>query len=1326
MADIDDEDWEDVDESQLQSADANGGSEIAAGVDADAGDDNNDGDWRDVDVDGGNDADVDYLADHAAVNVETTGDIVFELPSELADIASSANSNSGVHADIAAAGSSSTAGHAVRAAPSGAAAVPAKKKRTKADIAWDASVQRAHLVCLLAAQQHCNRTANNKQLQASILSLVPAGCRPQTVATTPTGDTVPSVQGLQALLTYFTFLFPLEDDARTLSRPTALGSDWPSDPPLTSVELEAMAARGHGRRAGGGAGPSSGGSLHTVNSLASLLATKSIQRPVTYRQCVLLFLALCRALGLAARLVCAHDLLRPADARAHNDIHGASHAGSSRSGRSGGGGDGKSKKRGSATMDAGDDGHAGAGAASSALSGGAGVKRRKGAGGGALSAFDYLAGSAATAGASAAAASTSWSAAASSSSSSSSPGPRSGASGAVLSRENGPAASSSSSSSSADAAAGRGALRIVSAAPSSSASVSPISVEEARTKLPGIVWWVEVYAAAPGRVDTAAAGAGGGRDKNSSGGATASSSSSSSSSPLVQRWVCLDPCRQLIDRPGHLEAMRPKPLPLIYCIASSASGAMRDVTRRYTGRWSEVEKVRIGHSTGAPVAVGADRAVAAGRLVKRRQERGRGGDAASSSSSSAAALASSLFGLDEDGFPLQNGPSSSATTDVPPRSNDETWLAHTLRCCSGREGRRGGEGGSGGGGGGAASLPAAGSAAVGGASQRPTTAPRDTASTGGSSSNGGSAVLGLTGDDEVTAMPSSSSSMSPSAVAAAASGAVVKSAPVTKPQAAAASAIDETGAIVIDGDDDDEDGVDWGKFISGGNSAAASSSAASSSSTSTASVPAVGIDEDTEMAIAASTAENRSFPRAEKEYKGHPAYAIESQLPSVWHVIHPKGRQHAVGFFKGQPIYPRAHVHELKTADQWLRSEGLAIREDQVDKPTKVISKQGQTTAEGGGGGGRGRGRGTRGGGGSAVSHASHVATINGLRFDFTSNNLHTGAGAGTGAASSSSSSSVDPYAAAAADLESGSGGSGSSGEMRGYGRWQTCTFIPPAVPPVGPIPVNKYGNFELFHPTMLPSGLVHVQHGKGRQAATKLGLQCADAVVGFSRRNGRTLPDVKGVVVLAADADTVLSAAEEIESQEAGKAAAKREKTILKRWEQLVRGVLVRERVRREYGSGSAGAAQTASTSATSAASASSSSAGAASASSSSAAPALIDGSASGLASLIAQQQARAKEKAEQRLGDLQRLLREDGEGDGEEAAAQTSTGGSQQGVPASAAVAAYPPAALPSATSASTINRHEHTWDIVARHVDKRSGAVSVTRRCAGCALTTTTEEL
>jgi xeroderma pigmentosum group C-complementing protein len=116
------------------------------------------------------------------------------------------------------------------------------------------------------------------------------------------------------------------------------------------------------------------------------------------------------------------------------------------------------------------------------------------------------------------------------------------------------------------------------------------------------------------------------------------------------------------------------------------------------------------------------------------------------------------------------------------------------------------------------------------------------------------------------------------------------------------------------------------------------------------------------------------------------------------------------------------------------------------------------------------------------------------------------------------------------------------------YGLWQTKVYVPPDIVN-GVIPKNKYGNFELFLPSMLPKGASHVTEAMGleyaimnrmmdtlsaavlqeirqpslKRVARKIGIDFAEAVTGFDVRCGRSVPRIEGVVVTSENVNPLL-----------------------------------------------------------------------------------------------------------------------------------------------------------------------------------------------------------
>lgn len=58
------------------------------------------------------------------------------------------------------------------------------------------------------------------------------------------------------------------------------------------------------------------------------------------------------------------------------------------------------------------------------------------------------------------------------------------------------------------------------------------------------------------------------------------------------------------------------------------------------------------------------------------------------------------------------------------------------------------------------------------------------------------------------------------------------------------------------------------------------------------------------------------------------------------------------------------------------------------------------------------------------------------------------------------------------------------------FGRWQTTEYVPP-VAENGLVPRNQYGNVELFKPSMLPGGTVHLPGNPSRIGMLALWVSC-------------------------------------------------------------------------------------------------------------------------------------------------------------------------------------------------------------------------------------------
>ncbi|GFS91514.1 DNA repair protein complementing XP-C cells homolog [Nephila pilipes] len=133
------------------------------------------------------------------------------------------------------------------------------------------------------------------------------------------------------------------------------------------------------------------------------------------------------------------------------------------------------------------------------------------------------------------------------------------------------------------------------------------------------------------------------------------------------------------------------------------------------------------------------------------------------------------------------------------------------------------------------------------------------------------------------------------------------------------------------------------------------------------------------------------------------------------------------------------------------------------------------------------------------------------------------------------------------------------------FGFWQTKPYEPPTAVD-GKVPRNEYGNVELFKPCMLPKGTVHLQLPGLNRIAKKLNIDCSSAVVGFDINKGGIHPVYDGFVICKEFKDTILAAWEEEQENIHKREVEKREKRIYGNWKKLIRGLLIRERLKIKY----------------------------------------------------------------------------------------------------------------------------------------------------------------
>lgn len=129
------------------------------------------------------------------------------------------------------------------------------------------------------------------------------------------------------------------------------------------------------------------------------------------------------------------------------------------------------------------------------------------------------------------------------------------------------------------------------------------------------------------------------------------------------------------------------------------------------------------------------------------------------------------------------------------------------------------------------------------------------------------------------------------------------------------------------------------------------------------------------------------------------------------------------------------------------------------------------------------------------------------------------------------------------------------------YAEFQTELYIPPPVVN-GRVPRNVYGNLDLYVPSMVPPGGVHVRHKLASKAARLLGIDFADAVTGFNFKGRHGTAVVQGCVVAAEYAPAVEQVIEGFEYAQIQAEEDARRSESLRLWRRFYLGLRIAQRV--------------------------------------------------------------------------------------------------------------------------------------------------------------------
>lgn len=134
------------------------------------------------------------------------------------------------------------------------------------------------------------------------------------------------------------------------------------------------------------------------------------------------------------------------------------------------------------------------------------------------------------------------------------------------------------------------------------------------------------------------------------------------------------------------------------------------------------------------------------------------------------------------------------------------------------------------------------------------------------------------------------------------------------------------------------------------------------------------------------------------------------------------------------------------------------------------------------------------------------------------------------------------------------------------YSKDQTEWIIPDPIGPDGKIPRNAFGNIDVYVPSMIPQGAVHIPLKGTAKICKKLEIDFAEACTGFEFGKQRAVPVLTGVVVAREHEDAVIDGWEQEQERQRAKEEAKQEVIMLGMWKKFYVGLKIRERLRREY----------------------------------------------------------------------------------------------------------------------------------------------------------------
>lgn len=133
------------------------------------------------------------------------------------------------------------------------------------------------------------------------------------------------------------------------------------------------------------------------------------------------------------------------------------------------------------------------------------------------------------------------------------------------------------------------------------------------------------------------------------------------------------------------------------------------------------------------------------------------------------------------------------------------------------------------------------------------------------------------------------------------------------------------------------------------------------------------------------------------------------------------------------------------------------------------------------------------------------------------------------------------------------------------YSREQTDWIIPPPISN-GIIPKNAFGNMDVYVPTMVPKGAIHLPLKGSAKLCKRMQIDFAEACTGFEFGKQRAVPVLTGVVVAKENEGMVRDAWRTEQAEQKRKEDTKRTGVALHWWRKMLMGLRIVERMQQDY----------------------------------------------------------------------------------------------------------------------------------------------------------------